>query len=56
MEARHIILVVSGAHKAETVKRLICEEISEKLPATLFRTHPSFKIFLDAEAAQLISN
>lgn len=56
MEARHIILVVSGAHKAETVKRLISEEISEKLPATLFRTHPSFKIFLDAEAAQLISN
>lgn len=54
MEARHIILVVSGAHKAAIVKRLISEEISEQLPATLFRNHPSFTIYLDAEAAQLI--
>ena len=56
MEARHIILVVSGSHKAAIVKRLLNEELSEQLPATLFRTHPSFKIFLDAEAAKLISN
>ncbi|MDB5223878.1 MAG: hypothetical protein JWN83_2545 [Chitinophagaceae bacterium] len=55
MEARHIILVVNGAHKAEIVRRLINEEISEQLPATLLRRHPSFKIYLDAEAAQLIN-
>ncbi len=54
MEAQHIILVANGSHKAEIVKRLITEEISEQLPATLLRNHPSLKIYLDREAAQLI--
>lgn len=54
LEARHIILVANGSHKAEIVKRLITEEISEQLPATLLRNHPSLKIYLDKEAAQLI--
>ena len=51
MEARHIILLVSGKHKAEITRKMIEDEISEKLPATLLRNHPSFKIYLDAEAA-----
>ena len=54
MEAEHIILVVNGSHKAEIVNRLINEEISEQLPATLLRNHSSFKIYLDAEAAHLL--
>ncbi len=51
MEARHIILLVSGKHKAEITQKIIEEEISEKLPATLLRHHPALKIYLDAEAA-----
>lgn len=56
IEARHIILVVNGLHKAEIVRRLITEKISERLPGTLLRNHPSLQIYLDAEAAQLIPN
>jgi galactosamine-6-phosphate isomerase len=54
LETRHIILLVSGAHKAPIVKRIIEEEVSEQLPASLLRQHPGLKIYLDAEAAQLI--
>jgi galactosamine-6-phosphate isomerase len=54
MEAKHVILVVNGSHKAEIVKRLVNEEISEQLPATLLRNHSSCKIYLDAEAAHLL--
>jgi galactosamine-6-phosphate isomerase len=54
METRHIILLVSGAHKAGIVKRIIEEEASEQLPASLLRQHPGLKVYLDKEAAQLI--
>jgi glucosamine-6-phosphate isomerase len=51
MEARHIVLIVIGRHKAEIAQKIIEDEISEQLPATLLRNHPSFKIYLDSEAA-----
>jgi glucosamine-6-phosphate isomerase len=54
MKAKHIILLVSGGHKAGIVKRILEEEISEQLPASLLRQHPGLKIYLDREAAQSI--
>ncbi|MDP9230497.1 MAG: glucosamine-6-phosphate deaminase [Bacteroidota bacterium] len=54
MESSYIILLVSGSHKAEIVKKILEEEISEQLPGSLLRNHPSLKIYLDAEAARLI--
>ncbi len=54
MESKHIILLVSGSHKAEIVQRLIKEKISEQLPGSLLRNHPGLKIYLDKAAAQLI--
>ena len=51
IEARHIMLLVSGKHKAEITQKIIEEEVSEQLPATLLRNHPSIKIYLDSEAA-----
>jgi len=54
MEARHIILLISGLHKAEIVKKIIEGEISEELPASLLRKHPALRIYLDTEAAHLI--
>lgn len=51
MEAKHLILVVSGTKKADIVKQLLEGPITESLPATLFLSHPSLHIFLDKEAA-----
>jgi galactosamine-6-phosphate isomerase len=51
MEARHIVLIINGKHKAEITQRIVEEEVSEQLPATLLRNHPSLKLYLDKEAA-----
>lgn len=55
MESRHIILLISGAHKAGIVKQVLEGEISEKVPGTLLRNHPGLRIYLDKEAAQLLT-
>lgn len=54
MEAQQIILLVSGAHKAEIVKQILEGDISEKLPGSLLRNHPGLKIYLDTTAAKLL--
>jgi glucosamine-6-phosphate isomerase len=54
LDARHIILQVSGKHKAGIVKRILQEEVSPQLPATLLRNHPGLKIYLDQDAAAFL--
>lgn len=54
MESKHIILLVNGAKKAAVVKQVLEGEISEKVPGSLLRNHPSVHIHLDKEAAQLL--
>lgn len=54
LEAKHILLLVSGAHKAGIVRKILEEEISEQLPGSLLRNHPGLKVYLDAGAAQEI--
>ena len=56
MEADNVMLVVSGNKKAEILKKVLEEEISEKLPASLLRNHPNFSVYADAEAASLLKN
>jgi glucosamine-6-phosphate deaminase len=46
-----LILTVPGDRKAQIVKRALQEPISEDCPATILRTHPDAKLFLDAESA-----
>lgn len=53
-EARNIFLLVSGAHKAAIVKKMLEGEISEQVPGSLLRNHPGLSVYLDAEAARLI--
>lgn len=55
-EAKQIMLLVSGAHKAAIVKRVVEEEASEQLPASLLRDHPGFTLYLDQAAAQFLDN
>lgn len=56
LEARHLVLMVSGAHKAGIVRRMLEEESSEALPASLLRRHPGLSLYLDREAAQNIQS
>lgn len=54
IEARHIVLIVSGTHKASIVQKLVEGEISEQLPASLLRCHNNFTIYLDKEASSML--
>jgi galactosamine-6-phosphate isomerase len=54
MEARHVILLVSGTKKAAIVQQVLKGDISEQIPASLLRRHKSFSVYLDEEAASLL--
>ena len=51
MDSRHVILVVSGSSKAAIIKKLLEEDATPELPASILRSHPSCSLFLDKEAA-----
>ncbi len=53
MQARSILLLVSGNRKARIVKEVLEAEISAQIPATILRNHPGCIIYLDKEAASL---
>ena len=55
MEAKEIMLVVNGAHKANIVQKILDGEISEQLPASYLRNHLGLSVYLDKYAAQLIT-
>ncbi|QHS23331.1 glucosamine-6-phosphate deaminase [Virgibacillus sp. MSP4-1] len=50
MESKEIVLLVSGAKKAEALARLINGEISENFPASVLKQHPQVTIIADEEA------
>ncbi|MEI7627903.1 MAG: glucosamine-6-phosphate deaminase [Bacteroidota bacterium] len=55
LEAKHILLVVTGIKKANIVKQVIEGPISELIPASLLRNHPNCSIYLDEAAASNLS-
>lgn len=55
LKSKHIILLANGSKKAGIVREMIEGKITEQIPATLLRRHPDVRIYLDSEAAGLIS-
>ncbi|PID91768.1 MAG: glucosamine-6-phosphate deaminase [Bacteroidetes bacterium] len=56
MKSRHIICSVPDARKAKAVKATVEGEIGPMLPASVLRRHPRTHLFLDREAASLLSD
>lgn len=54
MEAKHIVLLVNGKHKASIVREALQGDISEQLPASLLRRHRDLLVYLDRDAASEI--
>ena len=50
MRSKKIVLVASGANKADAVYRMVNEPISVDCPATILRNHPDVTVIVDAEA------
>ena len=55
LEAREILLMASGAGKAEIVHAAWTGEPAESLPASWVRNHPKSRLYLDAAAARAFS-
>ena len=54
MDSKEIILLASGASKAEALKQLVHGEITEQFPASVLRKHNHVTIIADEAALQLI--
>lgn len=51
LNAKHILLPVSGAHKAGGVKAFMESEPNAALPVSWLKNHPGLELFLDQAAA-----
>ena len=51
MRAKHIILLAFGEAKQYAIKSLVeCDEITENIPCTVLKNHPSVYVLVDKEA------
>lgn len=51
LEAREIIIMASGSHKAAITQQALEDKITSKVPASLLREHPHAYWYVDAAAA-----
>lgn len=51
MEARHIVVIAAGGHKAEAVRNMVEGAVSARWPATVLQFHPHVTALLDEAAA-----
>lgn len=51
MDAREVVLVATGEHKAETMNLLYRSPADPAMPASVLKLHPNARIYLDPSAA-----
>ncbi|MFT7671396.1 MAG: glucosamine-6-phosphate deaminase [Planctomycetota bacterium] len=51
-EARKLRVLAFGAHKAEIIRRVLHEPVTDELPASFLREHADVVLWLDEEAAE----
>jgi glucosamine-6-phosphate isomerase len=56
LEAKKILVMVSGKHKQDIVRQAVEEKENEYCPVTLLRGHENFFFFTDQAAGQKIGN
>ena len=56
MKARRIVLIAIGFSKAEAIRKLIEEETTTALPASILKSHPNVTVYCDEAAASLIQS
>ena len=54
MQAKQVLLIATGADKAEAVRHAIEEDVSPQWQASILRTHPNVVFLLDEAAASLL--
>lgn len=52
LEAKEVLLVITGSHKAATVERLYHSGVDESLPASALKLHANAMVVMDSAAAE----
>ncbi|MGE0353185.1 MAG: glucosamine-6-phosphate deaminase [Gemmatimonadales bacterium] len=55
LEAREIVLIATGEHKAEIIRRAVEGEVDHEVAATFLQDHPRTTFYLDAAAAEALT-
>jgi len=50
MSAKHVLVVVSGADKADAVYKMVCGTVDPQVPASILQLHPNVTIVADEAA------
>ena len=50
MKAKTILLLVSGADKAEILQKVLSAEVTPQIPGTILRFHPNVILIADKDA------
>ncbi|MFD2970788.1 glucosamine-6-phosphate deaminase [Peribacillus deserti] len=56
LRSKEILLLASGASKAEAIKQLFEGSVSEEFPASILKNHPNVTLIADQDALQLAGN
>ena len=56
MGCKAIVCTVPGRNKARAIVKVVEEDITEECPASILRRHPEASLYLDKEAASLLTN
>ena len=51
MQAKKILILASGANKADAVCKMVKGEVTERVPASVLRLHPDCVLIADRDAA-----
>lgn len=54
MQARHLIMIINGTHKAEIAKKALLGPVDTSIPSSIFQIHPNYTVIIDKEAAALL--
>ena len=50
LKAKRIILLAFGPKKKEAISKLLNEQVTEDVPATILHTHPNVEVYVDDDA------
>ena len=54
LQARRVVMVASGANKAQAIKDAFFGPVTPQVPASILQYHPDFILVADEEALSLI--
>jgi len=54
MNAKQIVLIANGKHKAEIIKEALKGPVTTDVPSSILKLHPNLVVVLDADAASLL--